>query len=113
MTPGRPRAESPLFRILLESALIVLSILLALGVNEWRENRRDAERRASALADLRAEIAASREAVERTLPYHREILVNLREFRDGVASGRDEPGATIMDWGPRLAPRAWRRCSAS
>jgi len=43
-------------RVLFESALIVVSILVALGLDEWREKRQDAQTVRQALINFVSEI---------------------------------------------------------
>ncbi|MDQ3388769.1 MAG: hypothetical protein M3483_04625 [Gemmatimonadota bacterium] len=64
-------------RLLAESGLIVLSILLALAVTEWNEGRNRAARADLALENIDGELTANMRALERVLPYHRESLRRL------------------------------------
>lgn len=61
-------------RFAFESALIVLSILLAFVLNEWREERRDASKVREARVRLAAEVAHNMAALDSAIPYH-ELLV--------------------------------------
>lgn len=65
-----------LLRALFESALIVLSILLALAVNEWRDGRQMDQRVREARSAFAAEVGANRGALaseQGGLPYHRRL----------------------------------------
>ena len=67
------RTESPIRRILVESALIVISILLALAANQWADARKQRALTARAFNALRAEISGNAERVRAGLPYHRSL----------------------------------------
>jgi type II secretory pathway pseudopilin PulG len=80
MADDEPRRRGPAWgRLLAESVLIVLSILLALGADAWREGRIESERREAALDNVRAEIEANIAALASVLPYHVEVLGRLGE----------------------------------
>ena len=101
-------------RALFESFLIVLSILLALAVNEWRDNAARAKRANEARVALLHEIAANRELLRSDviLPHHRRLqseYVKLNAERS-TASG------SLFDSGVHpaaLRDAAWRSFSAS
>lgn len=57
-------------RVLFESALIVFSVLLALGINEWQEERETAAQVALALENVRAELLANEREIRDAYPYH-------------------------------------------
>ena len=62
---------------MVESALIVVSILVALGLDEWREKREDAELVRNALATFLIEIDQNRLRVEDASPFNlglRQVL---------------------------------------
>ncbi len=61
-------------RVLIESALIVMSILVALGLDEWRENREDAETVQQALANFHREIQQNRSRLEYAKPVNEGLL---------------------------------------
>jgi len=65
--------ESPIRRILVESALIVFSILLALGVNQWADAHKEKQLTARVLRSVREEITANQTRVQAWLPYHRAM----------------------------------------
>ena len=68
-------------RILLESVLIVFSILLSLGLEAWWQGRREAARVEEARAAFKLEIRSNLELLrdERYHPYHREMWQAFRE----------------------------------
>lgn len=57
-------------RVLFESALIVLSILVALGLDEWRENREDEETVQLALSNFARELRQNQARVEYSAPFN-------------------------------------------
>ena len=72
-------------RVLFESALIVLSILVALGLDEWRENREDAENVQLALSNFASELQQNQARVEDAAPFNqglRDVLRNRYQTND-------------------------------
>jgi hypothetical protein len=83
-------------RILVESTLIVLSILLALAVNEYERNREDDELATQALAEFQREIRQNRARLEDVGPYRRGLRsVIARMGESGELASSDEFQATI------------------
>jgi hypothetical protein len=74
----KPHHESPIRRVVVESALIVFSILLALAVNQWADTRKQRELTTRSLAAIRAEVASNAALVQDRLPYHRNLEAVLR-----------------------------------
>jgi hypothetical protein len=71
-------------RVLFESLLIVMSILVALGLDEWRDDRQDAENIEHALANFVSEIQQNRARVEDAAPFNlglRHVLNRRQEVR--------------------------------
>lgn len=64
------RRPAWLSRVLLESALIVLSVLLALVLDEWRRDRHQRAELVLAVQGIRAELAQNRSTVERARVRH-------------------------------------------
>lgn len=64
-------------RVLIESALIVLSILVALGLDEWRENREDDETVQLALSNFALELRQNQARVEHSAPYNQGLKMVL------------------------------------
>jgi hypothetical protein len=60
-------------RVLFESMLIILSILVALGLDEWREERQNAENIQHALANFIAEIEQNKARVEDAAPFNQGL----------------------------------------
>lgn len=69
-----PRAISEwLPRVMFESMLIVVSILFALYLDEWRDDRQDAENIEDALAYFVSEIQQNRARVEDAAPFNQGL----------------------------------------
>jgi hypothetical protein len=65
--------ESPILRILVESGLIVFSILLAFAANQWNDARKQRMLVERSLRSVREEISGNAKRVEERLPYHRTL----------------------------------------
>jgi hypothetical protein len=97
-------------KALFESALIVLSVLLALTLDSWRDSRARArsleEARASLIEELRFNRALL--ASDEYLPHHRK----LHEIYDGMeTSGNTDQANALFRGGVHVAPlrdAAWR-----
>ena len=71
-------------RVMAESMLIVASILVALYLDEWRDDRQDAENIEQALANFVSEIQQNRLRVEDAAPFNqglRHVLSRRQEVR--------------------------------
>jgi hypothetical protein len=79
-------------RLLLEAALIVLSVLLGFAVNEWQQNRADRKLAHSVLANFRREIAQNLATLERTQPRHAQLVQRLE-----AASARAHGDSAAFD----------------
>jgi hypothetical protein len=64
------RKTSPIRRILVESALIVFSILVALAANQWNDSRKQHVLTERALRGIRDEIVANANRLRKSRPYH-------------------------------------------
>lgn len=83
-------------RIIVESILIVLSILLALAVSEFQRNREDTELADQALRAFDREIRQNRARLEDVGPYRRGLReVIVRMDADGGLGSSDEFQSTI------------------
>jgi hypothetical protein len=96
-TPSRPKRRS-LLRIdpsdlLLEIVSVVIAILLALGVNEWRDGLQQQQRAHTALVAIRSEVSENRAQLVAVMPHH---LAVQRAF-SALANGADTRRA--MDFG--------------
>ncbi|KAA3656728.1 MAG: hypothetical protein DWQ10_14800 [Calditrichaeota bacterium] len=59
--------------------MIVFSVLLALGLNEYRSNYKDKLQKTQALKKIENELQTNLEIVEELEPYHNEVLQNIRD----------------------------------
>jgi hypothetical protein len=68
----------PWLELGLEAVLVVVSVLLALGLDSWHERREHDAVAREALHALRAELVTNRKQVEDRLAYHRALADSLR-----------------------------------
>ena len=61
-------------QVLIESALIVISILVALGLDEWRQKREDAETAQQALSNFISEVQQNQARVNAGAPFNKGLL---------------------------------------
>jgi hypothetical protein len=107
--------RSWLGRAVFEAVLIVFSVLLALWVDSWRENRARLEKLAEARAALIGEVRFNRELLASNdfLPHH----IRLHEVYQGMeSSGRIDRVDALFETGvhaPPLRDASWRSFSAS
>ena len=101
------KSPSWLPRVLVESALIVFSVLLALALDEWRDERVTAARAREAVAAITAELEGNRKAAERARDFHRGIQATL----NALLSKKQLPEPEIYMAGmfnpARLVETAW------
>jgi len=72
--------KSPLPKLITECLLIVFSVLLALGIDEWREGRQTEHRIEQALGSFAREIERNRHTVQKVSPYHVRLRQRLLEI---------------------------------
>lgn len=101
-------------KALFESALIVLSVLLALGMDEWRDGRARQRRVREAVAAVQAELRENRRLVQEAGTYHSALADT---FAVLAASGAARPDPGVFPQG-LLAPasvlrNAWESAEAS
>jgi len=78
-------------RVLFESALITVSILLALGLDEWREDRQDQETVEIALSNFIMELRQNKARVDDAAPFNRGLRdVLAQRYRDGDITSTTE-----------------------
>jgi len=78
-------------RVLFESALITVSILLALGLDEWREGRQDQETVEVAMSNFLREIRQNKARVDDAAPFSRGLRDVLRQrYQDSGISSTTE-----------------------
>lgn len=94
-------------RVLVESALIVFSVLVALAVDEWRDERATAARAREAVAAITAEVQANRTAAQNAAAFHRQIHDTLKS----IASKKQLPEPDVYMGGmfnpANLVETAW------
>ena len=78
-------------RLMLETGMIVFSILLALGLESWREQRKHVEMARTALASIRAELLGNRAQISRSLPLQRAQLARLSAWVAAMERGESTP----------------------
>lgn len=78
-------------RVLVESVLIVFSVLVALAVDQWRETRASQTRTREAVAAITAELQANRASAERARTFHLETNAALK----AIAERKELPGDDI------------------
>lgn len=96
-------------RVLFESALITLSILLALGLDEWRGNRQDEDMIEQAMSNFLSEVRQNRVRVDDAGPFNKGLLNVLnRRHRDGDIESITEFVAVLESYNPVvLQSTAW------
>lgn len=93
----RDRLRARLPEIALEAASVIFAVLLALGVNEWRQNRADAALAAHARQLVVEEVRQNRDEVAQTLESHRALAVAIANTleRLDAASADDEGDVSL------------------
>ena len=96
-------------RVLFESALIVVSILVALGLDEWRDKRQDEEVIRHALSSFMSEIRQNKARVEDAAPFNQGLRnVLSRHYVDDDISSVDEFVTMVESYSPVvLQSTAW------
>jgi len=75
--------------------VIVFSVLLALGANEWRQRAARAATVQAVVETVRGEVVANRAEVERALAHHRKLLDQLRS--GGIVMSRMDLRSAPVD----------------
>lgn len=88
---GRPmrRKHEWILRALIESVLIVASIVLALAVDEWRENRQNQELADQSLTVFEREIRQNLRRLEDVVPYHAGLHAVVQRMDPREVTGAD------------------------
>ncbi|MGW8265871.1 MAG: hypothetical protein ACWGSQ_05845 [Longimicrobiales bacterium] len=80
---GALREKLP--ELVLEGGMVVFAVIVALGVDEWRESRQNAELAERALAGIAAEIESNRRELVENGEANQALLTRVREAaRDSV-----------------------------
>lgn len=110
---GNGKSESPIRRILVESALIVFSILLALAANQWNDARNQRSLVEHSLRSVRAEIVGNAKRIQERLPYHGSLVAETHRA-DSLKSVHSYADFKLAapDWSgfeyPELDATAWQ-----
>lgn len=101
-------------RLAVESVVVVFSILLALVVNEWRQEAEREDRRERATAAIRAELLHNYREVREVHPYHGRLADTLMALA-GAGAGSADPGVRPRGWirNADVVRAAWEAAGAS
>lgn len=102
-------------RVFFESALIVVSILVALGLDEWRENREDEKLVRHALTSFLGEMRKNQLLVEDAAPFNRGLrnVLNMHYVDDDISTV-DEFVVMVESYTPvDLHSTAWETALAT
>ena len=96
-------------QVMFESALIVVSILVALGLDEWREKREDAELVRNSLSTFLIEIRQNRIRIDDAAPFNQGLRQVLgTHYLDGDIETVDEFVSMVESYSPAtLQSTAW------
>ena len=96
-------------QVMFESALIVVSILVALGLDEWRQKREDQELAQNSLSTFIIEIQQNRIRVEDAAPFDQGLRQVLQShYRDDDIGSVDEFVSMVESYSPAaLQSTAW------
>ena len=102
-------------RVMFESALIVVSILVALGLDEWREDRQDAETIRRALSSFLSEVQRNQEKVDGSVPFNQGLrMVLAQHYRNSDIESIDEFVNMLGSYDPViLESTAWETAIAT
>ena len=102
-------------RVIFESALITVSILLALGLDEWRENRQTEETIKQALSNFLSEIAQNKARVDDAAPFNKGLHdVIERRAADGEIASMSQFIIIMDSYSPVvLQSTAWETALAT
>lgn len=75
----RQQLKQALVSGLFEGFFVVLGVILALGANQWREQRANRQRAEAALSAVLNEIDSNKRALQESFDYHSQSLTMIRE----------------------------------
>lgn len=112
-----PAKSTPVWlpRVVFESALITVSILLALGLDEWRENREAEETIRQAMSNFLSEIRQNKARVDDAAPFNQGLhdVIDQRNKRGSIQTISDFIGI-IDSYSPVvLQSTAWETALAT
>jgi hypothetical protein len=102
-------------QVFFESALIVVSILVALGLDEWRENRQNAEVIRHALSTFLSEVQQNKARVEDSAPFNEGLrnVMHSHYLEDDIESV-DDFVSMLESYSPAvLQSTAWETALAT
>lgn len=99
----RSSSRIPWLKLGAETFFVLLGVLLALALDEWRQGRREQEVVVLALQNIRSEIQANRPEVGRALAHHRDLLRRLEET----------PGIGVAIKPAMIRNNAWQAAQSS
>jgi len=102
-----------ILKAVVESILVVGSILLALALDEWAEEREYAELADQSLGIFEQEILQNRARVEDVAPFHRGILDLVNQMRFAEPTAMELRGVTEGVEPPVLLDTAWETALAT
>jgi hypothetical protein len=102
-------------RVLFESFLIVISILVALALDEWRETRENDQTVRQALLNFHSEIGQNRSRIEDATPFNQGLLNVLQmRYQEGDVDSVDEFVNMVESYTPAvLQSTAWETALAT
>lgn len=102
-------------QVMFESALIVVSILVALGLDEWRENSQDDEVIEKSLSNFVIEIGQNKARVDNAAPFNQGLRNVLnRHYLDDDIESVDEFINMVESYSPAgLQSTAWETALAT
>lgn len=102
-------------QVFFESALIVVSILVALGLDEWSEKRQDAEVVQHALSNFLIEIRQNSARIDHAAPFNRGLRQVLNQhYLDDDVTSVDEFVSMVEIYSPAgLQSAAWETALAT
>jgi len=110
-TEPMPSKTTPTWlpQVLFESALIVVSILVALGLDEWRENREAAELVDHSLSNFLIEIQQNQARIDDAAPFNQGLrIVMSQHYFDGDVQTVDDFVNMVESFSPAaLQSTAW------
>lgn len=77
-------------KVVFESSLIIFSVLLALFLNEYREELAKEKEKERALEMVRVELKSNLETLNQWLPYHKKIVKNLTHSYNNLSLNQND-----------------------
>ncbi|PKV53064.1 hypothetical protein ATE84_5198 [Aquimarina sp. MAR_2010_214] len=77
---NREKKESRILKLLMESGLIVFSVLLALIISEWRNNYNEKVKTEKILENINKEVAENQKFLKTLIPYHNQVSEKIKHI---------------------------------